>query len=86
MHDGESSGSFRIMIITSSKGALISLGQTITSIYNWHQCLEKNYDNRIVIYKENMAKLFKTIPTLLPPKKLYNYKTKYQTTIKAVGQ
>ena len=31
-----------------------------------------------------MRELFKTIPTSLPPKNLYDYKTKYQTTFKVV--
>ena len=85
MPDDTSSGSVRPMPIASYKVSLISLGQTINFIDNWLKCFEDNYDKKIMIYKEKMSELFKTIPTLLPPKKLYDYKAKYQTDIKAIG-
>ena len=37
-----------------------------------------------MIYKKYMREFFKKIPNSLPPKSRDNYKTKYQTTIKAV--
>ena len=54
----------------SSKGALISLIQTTNFIDNRFQCFEDNNDKRIVPYKENMSESFKTILTLLLPKKV----------------
>ena len=32
-----------------------------------------------------MKQLFKMIPTSLPPKNIGDYRTEYQTTIKAIG-
>ena len=58
----------RPMSIKSSKGSIISFCQTINFIDNWIQYFEDNYDNHIVIYKENMSVLFKTIPTYIPPR------------------
>ena len=80
------SGGWRPLSISSSKESLKPLGHTINFDDNWLQYFEVNYDNIIESYKQNMRELFKKLPTLLPQINLDDYKTKYQTTIKAVGE
>ena len=86
MPDNGSSGGDRPMTISSYKEAVISLVQTINFIDNFLQYFEEYFDNIIESYKQNMRELFKKLPTLLPQINLDDYKTKYQTTIKAVGE
>ena len=85
MPDDASIGVVIPMPILSFKETCYSIFQTIKFIDNWLQWFEVNYENIIIIYKENMSELFKTIPKSLPPKSLNYYKSKYQTTIEAVG-
>ena len=51
MSDDENIGGVRLIQSTSSKGELISLGQTINFIDNCLQWFEESHDKRIVIYK-----------------------------------
>ena len=68
MPDDASIGGGRSIPITSSKGALISISQTINFIDNWLQRFEYNNDERTMIYKEKTSELLKNIPKLIPIK------------------
>ena len=84
MHNDASSGGGRPFQISSYKGALISLGQTINFIENMLQWFETNYVNIIESYKKIMSELFKMIPTSLTKKRVMNIK-KHQINIMKIG-
>ena len=71
--------------ILSSKETLISIVRNIKFVDDLISCVEDNYDKTIVSYKEDMIELIKKKSALFQPKTFDDYKTKYQTIIKAVG-
>ena len=74
MPDYASSGGGRLMLSTSYKEALYSLGQKTNLIDNWIQWFEVNYENIIIIYKKKTSEWFKTTPKALTPKSPDDYK------------
>ena len=70
MPDDASSGVEIPMTSKQSKEVLISLGQKINFIDVRLQCFEYSDYELIVMCKEKMSGLLKTIPALLPTKKL----------------
>ena len=71
--DGSSCGNIPCPI-APYKEALESLDHTISFIYDWLQCFEDNYEERIILYKQKIIELFKKIPLSLTPINPDDYK------------